>query len=115
MALPELVQRQCERELTELADRRVPVPVRHQVRLEFRFRGNDVVLVERRPPWRGDRAEWTSSKVARFKYQPTERRWSLFWPDRNGRWHPYEGFGEVATFREVVSEVDTDLTGIFWG
>ena len=115
MALPELVRHHCERELTALCERRVPVSVRHQVRLEFRFRGNEVVLFERRPPWQRDGGEWTRSKVARFQYQPSQNAWSLYWRDRNGRWHPYEGFEEVATFREAISEVDGDPTGIFWG
>ncbi len=114
MAIPELVRRRCERELTKLYDARVPVVVRHKIELEYSFRGNDVVLFERRPPWRGE-GEWSKSKVARFKYEPESKTWSLYCVDRNGRWHLYEGFEQVKVFEELVSEVDSDPTAIFWG
>jgi hypothetical protein len=50
-----------------------------------------VTLVERRAPWRPEFGpEWTSNPVARLRWSVSRRNWTLFWRDRNQRWHRYE-------------------------
>jgi len=40
--------------------------------------------------------------------------WRLYWADRNGRWHRYDDLppGRVD---QVLREIESDPTGIFWG
>jgi hypothetical protein len=68
--------------LTKLCDR-VPAAIRSDLTYEYRFRGNTVVLLERRPYFR-DRTRHTEHLFAKFVYCPTIGGWSLQWPDRKG-------------------------------
>ena len=39
------------------------------MRVEFKVRGNDVTIYERRAPWHPDVTDWTSAPVARLRYR----------------------------------------------
>ena len=39
----------------------------------------------------------------------------LKWSDRNGRFHPYEGFESIRAFEKLLAEVESDPKGIFLG
>jgi hypothetical protein len=56
-------------------------------------------IVERRAPWRED-------------FGP---EWTLYWSDRNGRWHLYDLIDPTDDVRVLLNEVDRDPTCIFWG
>lgn len=113
MAIPQLELTRVERALDKFCDR-VPSAIRDELMYEYRFRGNVAVLLERRPHFQ-DRSQHTERAFAKFAYSPTVGGWSLKWPDRNGRWHAYEGFQDVPHFRDVLREVEADPTGIFLG
>jgi hypothetical protein len=113
MAIPQLELARVERALYKFCDR-VPPAVRVELMYEYRFRGNAVVLLERRPHFQ-DRSRHTEHAFAKFVYSPTIGGWSLKWSDRNGRWHAYEGFQDVPHFRDALREVEADPTGIFLG
>ena len=87
MALPDLdvarVQRWCAA--------RVPEHARHQVRLECQVAPRHLTIVERRAPWREDLGpEWTSCPIARLRYTTVDKSWTLYWRDRNLRFHLYD-------------------------
>jgi hypothetical protein len=113
MPIPELERRRVERALDKFCDR-VPPAIRPELTYEYQFRGNAVVLLERRPHFQ-DRKRHTEHVFAKFVYSPTVGGWSLKWRDRNGRWHAYEGFKDVTQFRDVLREVEADPTCIFFG
>ena len=113
MPIPELERARVERILDKFCER-VPSAIRSKLAYEYRFRGNTVVLVERRPHFQ-DRSRHTEHEFAKFVYSPSVGGWSLKWSDRNGRWHVYEGFQDVPQFREVLREVEADPTCIFFG
>jgi Protein of unknown function (DUF3024) len=95
---------------------RVPDRVRDEVRLECSRRGNRITISERRPPWRVDLGpEWTELKVAQLRYDPSERTWSLHCRDHSERWFVYDGIGPAPSVVPLLTEVDKDPTGIFWG
>ena len=80
------------------------------------MRGNEITIVERRPPWNPDLgSEWTTSEVARLRYDPSARTWTLRCPTSSGRRHDYEGLGPARDFGAVLAEIEADPTGIFWG
>lgn len=114
LAIPELELARVEKRLEAFCDR-VPPHVRDQLWYDWRVRGNQVTLSERRPAWRGGSGEITIHEFARFRYDPASHSWMLKWADRNGRFHPYEGFEKVRSFDRLVAEVEADPTGIFLG
>ncbi len=113
MAIPELERHRVAHALDKFCDR-VPAAIRPTLAYEYQFRGNTVVVHERRPHFQDPRRQ-IAIAVARFVYSPTVGGWSLQWSDRNGRWHPYEGCQNLPHFRDAFREVEADPTGIFFG
>ncbi len=114
MAFSDIERTQIEGTFQAYCERRIPPGVRDQIRLKYRIRGETVTLIERRPPWRGP-GEWTASVVAQFRRDPATGQWRLYCADRNSRWHLYEEIQPARDLRVLLSEVDRDPTGIFWG
>ena len=95
---------------------RVPAQVRDQVRVEADVAERHVTIVECRPPWRTDLgAEWTRFPIARLRYTKSTRLWSLYWRDRNLRFHEYDRVPAAASVEDLLAEIDRDPTAIFWG
>lgn len=112
MALPETdvarIQRWCRA--------RVPQAVRDEVRVEADVADRHVTIVECRPPWGADSGpEWTRFPIARLRYTNASKRWSLYWRDRDLRFHQYDRVPPTDTVEELLAEVDRDPTAIFWG
>jgi len=112
MTVPELdvarVQRWCRA--------RVPERVRDQVRVEVDVAPRYLTVVECRPPWRADDGSgWTRHPIARFRYTQSTGQWSLFWRDRNLRFHAYDLVPPTPSLEDLLREVDRDPTAIFWG
>lgn len=114
MSIPILVKQLVEKKLTKFCDKRIPEHVKSQVRLEYVIKGNNVTLCEKRPFFL-DKEKWTESKIAQFRYDHTENKWTLFCTDRNSKWHEYTVVEPNSDFNEMLKEVDKDPTGIFWG
>ena len=115
MPIPELTKRSAEQQLGEFCDRRVPQFARDQMYLEYRSRGNDLSLIERRVPWDGSDREWTSRRIALFRWDPTTATWILKWANRHGKWLKYPDFGPVGDIAIAIKEVDDDPFCCFWG
>lgn len=110
--LPELevarVQRWCAA--------RVPERARHQVRVEGQPAMRHITIVERRAPWRDDTGpDWSSFPIARLRYAKTTRTWTLYWRDRNLRFHLYDRLPPSPHVDDLLTEIDRDPTCIFWG
>lgn len=93
---------------------RVPLEVRHKVRIAHRVEGNAIVLFEERPRW-DKPEEWQESYIAKFLYVQSTNRWKLFREDRNLKWRGYEDLNEAETFERLYREVDEDPLCFFWG
>ena len=114
MPLPELIRKLVESKLSDYCDNKVPFHVRDRVRLTYKIRGNMVTLLEERPRWDApEDSEWVKSKVAQFRFDPENKQWSLYWRDRNGKWHPYTQLRPMDNIEHLIAEVDNDPTGIF--
>src|SRR3954470_23656032 len=103
MALPEFdiarVQRWCAA--------RVPEHARHQVRVECQIAARHLTIVERRAPWREDLGpEWTSFPIARLRYIAADESWTLYWRDRNLRFHTYDPLAPSNRIDDLLSEID---------
>ena len=104
------------RECCDGAETGCPSVVRDEVRVEVDVAARHLTIVECRPPWRADvGAEWTRFPIARLRYVKTSGVWSLFWRDRNLRFHAYDLAAPTASIEELLAELDRDPTAIFWG
>jgi hypothetical protein len=94
----------------------VPERVRDEVRVEVDVAARHLTVVECRPPWRADMGvEWTRVPIARLRYVKTTGVWSLYWRDRNLRFHAYDLVAPTGSIEELLAELDRDPTAIFWG
>lgn len=93
---------------------RVPPSFRDQIRIEAAVRGSAVSIYECRPPWHPALTEWFKVRVAQLRYHAETHHWSLYWADRNGRWHRYDD-QEPGPVDQFLGEIEADPTCIFWG
>jgi len=67
-------------------------------------------------PWREDLGpEWTSFPIARLRYTIADKTWTLYWRDRNLRFHIYDQLAPSNQVEDLLSGLDHDPTCIFWG
>jgi hypothetical protein len=72
--------------------------------------------LECRPPWRpGFGPDWTRFPIARLRYTKTRNKWSLYWRDRDLRFHLDDLVAPSSHVEDMLAEVERDATGIFWG
>ena len=95
---------------------RVPEHVRDEVRVEADVAQRYLTIVECRPPWRADFGpDWTRFPIARLRYTQATKLWSLYWRDRNLKFHKYDRVPASASIEVLLAEIDRDPTAIFWG
>ena len=113
MALPESTRRFVEKRLDTYCEERIPEHAKIQVRMGYKIRGNHVTLFEERPSF-PDFEVWVNIPVAQFRFNPEQDKWTLYWSDRNSKWHEYYDLEPNQEFEVILQEVDDDPTGIFW-
>jgi hypothetical protein len=106
----------AEQRVRQWADQRVPEQVRDQIRLEVDVTDRTITILECRPPWRADMGdEWTRFPVARLRYTKSRDEWSLYWRDRNSDFHAYDLIEPSPNIEDLLDEIGSDPTAIFWG
>ncbi|HAM01044.1 MAG TPA: hypothetical protein DCQ30_02270 [Acidimicrobiaceae bacterium] len=93
---------------------RVPAELRDEARIDVTVRGSVVTVFDCRGPWHESLTEWSKVPVAQFRYRAADPTWALHWADRNDRWHRQDEI-EPGCVDELLAELHTDPTGIFWG
>ncbi|MDE0232372.1 MAG: DUF3024 domain-containing protein [bacterium] len=94
----------------------LPPRAKGLVRYEIDLTDRAITLFECRPPWRDDTGpEWTRFPICRFRYTKVRGEWSLYWRDRNRRFHKYDLAHPTPLIDLLVAKVEQDPTGIFWG
>lgn len=73
-----------------------------------------MTLIEHRVHYK-DKNLWTELPVAQFRLNERTRKWTLYWRDRNLRWHRFGYLRPSTNLKDLLAEVDRDQTGIFWG
>jgi hypothetical protein len=96
---------------------RVPTRIRSELRVEVDVEPRHLTILECRPPWRPDdpNREWTRFPIARLRYTKANRTWTIYWRDRNLKFHLYDRTGPSERIEDVLDEIDRDPTCIFWG
>jgi len=114
MALPEFTRKLIETKLDRYCDQRVPEFAKDQVQMTYKIKGNDVTLYEKRRAY-FDPDQWSKMPIGQFRYNPKSPKWSLYWADRNSKWHLYREIPPTADFDVLLMELDKDPTGVFYG
>ena len=114
MPISSFERKRVSKLLNSYCDQRIPRQIRDELELRFRFEGNSIILYERRPAWNRP-GEWTESVVAKFRYFVGRHEWVLYCRERHERWKRYDLIGASRVFEDLLSEIDDDPTGIFWG
>jgi Protein of unknown function (DUF3024) len=101
----------------EQENARIPPHAREEVRIEFDVDDRSVTILECRTPWDPERMgpEWTRVPVARLRYTRSRREWTLYWPNRNSKFHRYDLVQPTTDVDALLDEIDRDPTSIFWG
>ena len=101
----------------EWAGHRLPPDYVEELRLEVDVSPGSITVVECRPPWDspGSSLNWSRSPIARMRYAASRGTWTLYWRDRHGRFHRYDRLGPSESISDLLTEIDEDPTGIFWG
>ena len=56
-----------------------------------------------------------SFPIARLHYTATTKTWTLYWRDRNLKFHRYDLLDPSPCIEDLLTELDRDPTAIFWG
>lgn len=87
-----------------------------EMRVEMDVDARAITILECRPPWREDFGpEWTRQETARMRYTKSTGVWTLYWPDRNCKFHHYEDLDPTPTIGRLLAEIESDPIRIFWG
>lgn len=113
--LPELDVARVKR-FVDARNERVPPEARHKIRYELDLAPGSVTIMECRPPWReGFGTEWTRFPIARLRYVKLRKEWSIYWRDRNLKFHLYDRVAPTPNMETLLDEIIADPTYIFWG
>jgi len=107
-------KRRITKLLTAYAVKRILKNIQHQLTISFDIKGTAFTLFERRPASRRP-GEWTTTSIARFRREPSGKPWTLYWRDRNSRWHISPPVKSSRSIEALLQAVDRDETGIFYG
>ena len=97
-----------------LCRKRSPVHLKNKLSLEYRVKGHEIVVFERRPKW-DNAAETIESPVAKLRYVRTANEWRLFWQRADLRWHGYEPLPASRELGDLIEEIDHDPCACFFG
>lgn len=99
-----------EKIMSDYIEQKVPKNIRNQLRLNFKFRGNNVTLIEERPAFQSDK--WVELDVAQFRLE--QNKWKVYWRDSKKKWHFVEDIIPDEDFIKQLMIVDKDSRGMFW-
>jgi hypothetical protein len=90
------------------ADQLVPDHASEEIRMELDVDARSITILECRPPWRPGRVgdEWTRFPIARLRYTKTRGEWTLYWRDRNLKFHRYDLIQPSPNVGDLIAEVD---------
>lgn len=96
---------------------KVPPQHRHQIRVECDVADRHLTICECRPPWHPDdgSGQWIRFPIARMHYTQKTGLWTLYWRDRNLRFHRYQYRAPSPHIQDLLDHIDSGKDPIFWG
>ena len=114
MAFNEFEIDQIQKIVGSFCERRVPGHVKDKIRLGYSI-ANDEVVIEEARPWQDESSEWTEMEIAKLRYIRKRDEWQLYWKRASGKWWPYEAHSDSRTLAAMITEIDLDPDGCFFG
>ena len=114
MAFTNIELARIDRFVGGLCRRRSRAGGKSAVSLEYRVKGHDVTVLERRPYWDGTPG-FSESGVAKLKFTRRTGRWRLLWQRADRKWYAYEARSSGGGLSKLVAEIDDDPWGCFFG
>jgi len=114
MTIPRDILINTESKLSLYCDKKIPKAIRDKLTLDYKVKGNTIILFERRPHFIYKNKKIECS-IAKIKYLPITREWKLYYMDRNLRWRKYWNYEPKKRISTIIKEIDEDPTCIFWG
>jgi hypothetical protein len=114
LAFSEIELKRIEGIVVPFCRRRSPVHARHQVRTEYRVKGQDVLIIEVRTVW-DDPTRWMEHGIAKIRFNRAANEWRLFWQRASLKWQAYEPLAKSRELSVLVEEIDRDPNGCFFG
>ena len=114
MAFTEIELFKIKKIVGTLCEKRSPVHIRDQLRVEYKIQNQDVIIFEVRPQW-NDPKKQIELPFAKLKFVQSRYLWKLYWQRADMKWHKYEPFESSRDLAELVKEIDTDQHGCFFG
>lgn len=113
MALPELVRKSAEKQLSRYCARKVPECVRHRLRLSYEIDGDVITLtaVRAEPHQSG---QWQRVPVAQFRYVADLQQWTMHYTDARKRWFFYQNASPTLHLGKLLQHLDADPLRLFW-
>jgi hypothetical protein len=96
------------------AEQRVPKELWAELKVEADVEPRHVTIVEVRPPWDGH-GEYTRFPIARLRYTAATGLWSLYWRDRDLKFHEYDRKRPTKNVQVLLDYLDSHADPIFWG
>ena len=112
--LPDIQRARVDGLLGQMCQPHPDPQVAAQVRRGYHVEGTAVVVYESRPSFLKPEI-WQEHPVAKFQFNKSRGTWRLFCMFRDLKWRAYEPLRESLALADLVREVQTDPTGIFWG
>jgi hypothetical protein len=114
VAFDELELKRIDKTVGELCRRRTNPQYADELRFAYEIEGHAVSIYEERPAWDGV-GEPTRMVIARFRFVRTRGEWQLYWMRRDLKWHRYEPEPTSRDLASLVTVVDADKCGAFFG
>lgn len=114
MPLSKFEIKRIEKIVSQYCENKVPPHVRDQLQITYKIIKNEVWIYEKRPIWNNP-SQWQEIPVAKAQFTLKTKLWTLYWQDRNLRWHIYDRIEPSKQLEDIIKEIDNDPTGIFWG
>lgn len=93
-----------------------PAEYLDEMRIEVDETPRGLTILECRPPWSDlIGPEWSRTPIARLGYVKKRNEWTLYWADRNSKFQRYWDTEPTQHVGELLDEIDTDRSCIFWG
>lgn len=109
--LDPFTKKRIEKILNAYIDKKMPKHIRNEINLKYKFRGNNVSLLEVRPAYIGE--GWTEYDIAQFRLD--DGKWKVYWRDSRNKWHFVDDIVPNESFETQLKTVDQDNRGLFWG
>jgi len=113
MTFKELDLKRIEKAVGNLCRRRSLPGMLDRVRIDYRVKGHEVLIYERRSF--GKPSHWVEHGVAKLRFVATAGEWRLFWQRQSLKWQGYEPRSSSRQLEDLVAEIDRDPHGCFFG